>query len=52
MYMGERNFMDETILLYSDDFKVNEPKEFFDGNRDFTSLEAWKKCRDVKLFFL
>ncbi|OGU66835.1 MAG: hypothetical protein A2W30_03765 [Ignavibacteria bacterium RBG_16_36_9] len=30
---------------------VNEPNEFYDTNRDFTSLEAWRKCREVKLFF-
>jgi len=32
-------------------FMVNEPNEFYDTNRDFTSLEAWRKCREVKLFF-
>ena len=33
-----------------DDF-INEPKEFYNSDRDFTSLVAWQKCRDVKLFF-
>ena len=33
------------------DFQVNEPNEYYDTNRDFTTLEAWKKCREVKLFF-
>lgn len=32
-------------------FIIEEPKEFYDDNRDFTSLEAWQKCRIVKLFF-
>lgn len=32
-------------------FQVNEPNEYYDTNRDFTTLEAWKKCREVKLFF-
>ncbi|NOZ74844.1 MAG: four helix bundle protein [FCB group bacterium] len=34
-----------------DDYLVNEPSEFYLEKKDFTSLEAWKKCRDVKLFF-
>lgn len=33
------------------DFQVNEPNKYYDTNRDFTTLEAWKKCREVKLFF-
>lgn len=33
-----------------DDF-INEPKEFYNSDRDFTSLVEWQKCRDVKLFF-
>jgi len=35
----------------NDALTVNEPYKFYNGNRDFTSLEAWIKCRDVKLFF-
>jgi len=29
----------------------NESNLSFDSNKDFTTLEAWKKCKDVKLFF-
>jgi len=35
----------------NDALTVNEPYKFYNGNRDFTSLEAWIKCRDVKLFY-
>jgi len=34
-----------------DNFIINEPHEFYDGEKDFTSLKAWVKCREVKLFF-
>jgi len=34
-----------------ENFIVNEPREFYDGNKDFTTLKAWIKCREVKLFF-
>jgi len=30
---------------------VNEPYDRYDSSKDFTSLESWKKCRTVKLFF-
>jgi four helix bundle protein len=30
---------------------VNEPSEFYNDSKDFTTLEAWKKCCEVKLFF-
>ena len=30
---------------------VNEPLEIYDDKRDFTTLDAWIKCREVKLFF-
>ncbi len=30
---------------------VNEPFEIYDDKRDFTTLDAWVKCREVKLFF-
>jgi len=33
------------------DFLVNEPSEFYNEKKDFTSLAAWVKCREVKLFF-
>jgi len=32
-------------------FEVEEPSQFYDAKRDFTTLDAWKKCRKVKLFF-
>ncbi|HEX9252568.1 MAG TPA: hypothetical protein VF870_10015 [Ignavibacteriaceae bacterium] len=35
----------------SNEFIVNEPNEFYDDKKDFVTLEAWKKCREVKLFF-
>ena len=34
-----------------EDWIVNEPHEFYDGDKDFTTLKAWIKCREVKLFF-
>jgi four helix bundle protein len=30
---------------------INEPHVFYNENRDFTTLAAWIKCREVKLFF-
>ena len=30
---------------------IEEPREFYDKKKDFTTLEAWIKCREVKLFF-
>ena len=33
------------------EIEVNEPEVDYDSARDFTSLEAWKKAREVKLFF-
>lgn len=30
---------------------VNEYPEAYDGNKDFTTLDAWKRARKVKLFF-
>ena len=32
-------------------FEVEEPLQFYDAKKDFTTLDAWKKCREVKLFF-
>lgn len=32
-------------------FEINEPRKEYDVNRDFMSLDAWKKAREVKLFF-
>lgn len=44
--------MDENII-YSDEQEIHEvlePIAEYDAERDFTSLEAWKKCKEVKLF--
>ncbi len=30
---------------------VSEPGERYLAHKDFTSLECWKKCNEVKLFF-
>ncbi len=45
--------MNEYVEYHHDEsgFEVNEPGGGYDANRDFTSLEAWKKAREVKLFF-
>ena len=32
-------------------FFINEPLEFYDDNKDFVTLEAWKKCNEVKSYF-
>jgi len=32
-------------------FIINEPHEFYDEIWDFTTLDTWIKCREVKLFF-
>ncbi len=29
----------------------NNPASYYNAERDFTTLEAWKKAREVKLFF-
>ncbi len=34
-----------------EDLYINEPDESYDINKDFTTLEAWSKCQEVKLFF-
>ena len=41
------------ILFFQvmNEFIINEPFEFYDDNRDFMTLETWKKCNEVKLFF-
>ena len=42
----------ENILLTDDQkFIINEPIEFYNDKKDFTSLIAWKKCREAKIFF-
>ena len=35
----------------NDDMNINEPHEYYIEKRDFTSLEAWIKCRELKIFF-
>lgn len=30
---------------------LNDPNELYNSNKDFTTLNAWKQCRDVRLFF-
>lgn len=37
--------------LDDSDSAIFEPNEFYDDKRDFVTLEAWIKCREVKLFF-
>jgi four helix bundle protein len=50
--MEEKNLFNEKVCISEEsDSTVNEPNEFYDTNRDFTTLEAWKKCSKVKLFF-
>lgn len=41
----------KSYILNEYDNAVNEPIEFYNNKKDFTTLEAWKKCREVKLFF-
>lgn len=43
--------------LYGSEFKeyfedqIREPNTVYDSKRDFVSLDAWKRSRDLKLFF-
>jgi hypothetical protein len=30
---------------------IEEPNEFYNKKKDFTSLDAWLRCREVKIFF-
>ena len=32
-------------------YYINEPEKFYDSSKDFATLEAWEKCKEVKLFF-
>jgi len=41
----------ESIPKNVEENVVNEPYEFYDEKKDFTTLDAWIKCREVKLFF-
>ena len=51
--MNKKFFINDRIFISEEsDYKVSEQNEFYDTNSDFTTLEAWKKCREVKLFFL
>ncbi|MFQ5771696.1 MAG: hypothetical protein ACE5HX_14275 [bacterium] len=43
--------MSEQAELTNMKMVVQEPFEEYDVNRDFMSLDAWKKAREVKLFF-
>ena len=48
----EYDEIDENIF-YSDEQEIHEvlePIAEYDAERDFTSLEAWKKCKNLKLF--
>jgi len=35
----------------SETLHIEEQHEFYNQFKDFTSLTAWLKCREVKLFF-
>lgn len=37
--------------LDDESFSVKEPNDFYDDKKDFVTLDAWKKCREIKLFF-
>ncbi len=41
----------EYRLIGDESFYLKEPSEFYNENKDFTTLMAWLKCREVKLFF-
>lgn len=41
----------EYRLIGNESFYLKEPGEFYNENKDFTTLMAWLKCREVKLFF-
>lgn len=43
--MAEYEYTENNIL------ELNEENADYNQERDFTTLEAWKKARDVKLFF-
>lgn len=45
------NDNEESFYLNEQYSTVEEPGEFYDDKRDFTTLEDRKKCREVKLFF-
>lgn len=42
---------DNSNFISKHDFLISEPNEFYDGRKDFTTLDAWIKCRQVKIFF-
>lgn len=37
--------------MYDEQLSVSEPNDFYDDRKDFVTLDAWKKCREVKHFF-
>jgi four helix bundle protein len=39
------------LNMEEDSLNLSEPRESYDHNKDFTTLEAWIKSREVKLFF-
>lgn len=45
--------MDDDIIYFEEHnvYEVQDSISEYDAERDFTSLEAWKQCRKVKLFF-
>ena len=42
---------DNYDLAWMEDFLASEPTSEYNSFKDYTTLEAWKKARDVKLFF-
>lgn len=43
--------MRERDLARYERLEIHEPPALYEANRDFVSLDAWKKAREVKLFF-
>jgi four helix bundle protein len=43
--------MDRDVYFIDNGDYVNESTSAYDANQDFTSLNAWRKTRKVKLFF-
>lgn len=49
--MGHDEMSDNTIDFRDQEIhELLEPIAEYDAERDFTSLEAWKKCKSLKLF--
>ena len=49
--MLKDNWKYNPLALEDSESFIEEPNEFYDEKRDFTTLDAWIKCREVKLFF-